>query len=101
MKYIRDFREMKWTKKIFDGNIVFSKSHTKGGDMPKERETGEMIPVDLKGHKTQDDFEMNEDFKIIILGNDHVPANPGDPGADPKPRQKDRGDSFLVGELGD
>ena len=62
--------------------------------MKKTKKELPFTPVDLRGHKTQDDFEMNENFGIIILGDDKKKTE------DRKPL-KDRGDSFLVGELGD
>lgn len=66
--------------------------------MEKKKPGDVMIPVDLRGHETQDDFEMNENFEIIIFKSKKEKFSGN---KDDKPQQKDMGDSFLVGELGD
>lgn len=63
-----------------------------------EKNNDKLIPVDLKGHSTQDDFEYNENFNILVLNGAGFmemtkPENPI--------TGRDKGDSAIVGSLGD
>jgi hypothetical protein len=56
-----------------------------------------LIAVDLRGHKTQDDFEYEEIFNFFVLGKDQSERSSNTQNN----QKKDRGDSAIVGEIGD
>lgn len=63
--------------------------------MEKNKEKTAFIPIHLRGHKTQDEFEYEEIFGFFVLGNDQNER------PSLKKKVKDCGDSAVVGELGD